>query len=258
MLNAVLDEDILWRDCVVHEIDSHLKPPRWVIFVVGFLIGFLVCFCCKGEEYNCNPIRQANVPYSAHLSDLESHCSRPDIYREEDRVTWAHKMTHGVNADLKNSTPSAEDSFFYVYNNKAFRVIKPRNVTMIQVKLRLPYIGTAFNTYFSTQAINEWNNDITFFLDEWCAYINGCMCGLELHLTDRTVASFDKANQLGLYSIIATKDLNQKDINDYIKYQMDRTELIKSALPNYNKQYYNTLKQYYTGKTDTLQVIRSE
>lgn len=259
MLNAVLDEDALYYNGN-KEKDLHLRPMKWIMFAIGFLCGIIFSNLCRGDEYNCNPIRQTNIQYSAHLSDLGSHCSRPDIYRDPDCVTWAHELTHGVNSDLRNSTPPG-DAFFYVYNSKAFRVLVPRNATMVQVKLRLPYTGTAFQTYFSTLALAHWNDDITYFMDEWCAYLNGCMCGLEQHVMGRTVESFDSANQLGLYSILATKHLNQKDINDFIKFQMDRTEVIRSALPNYNQQYYNTLKQYYSGKViqnNNVEIIKSE
>ena len=105
-----------------------------------------------------------------------SHAPTLDI---KNRMTCAHETTHMINAGLRNSLKKGKNSnVFYLPTGWACVVEEP-NMRKSQVAEFIPLNvrGYRYSTYIT--GATAWENQPLYLVDEWGAYINGAMVGID-------------------------------------------------------------------------------
>ena len=106
-----------------------------VVFAAVFVMFLCVlCSRCCGEWVEVRPVR--NSGYSGLLGELEDRMppGRAAIYRDRDRVTWAHEMTHGLNSEIRNRhAGTGKCNAFYCFGGRAMLLPEPRGLTLSDV-----------------------------------------------------------------------------------------------------------------------------
>ncbi len=148
------------------------------------------------------------------LSDIESHMPAGHIYRDSDKITWAHETTHGINSHLRmkfsrgyRGRDDELDIFgrsvwkiidgkpvfhagringFYCLENRA-SIIEEPPTTMRAAAAMVPRSlrGSCYNLYMVQQA-RSWGDTPLYICDEWIAYTNGSDCRLDLGIQSRS------------------------------------------------------------------------
>jgi len=100
-------------------------------------------------------------------------------YFSNDRVTWGHETTHGINSHIRNTFAKNHRVGFYVGQDKAAVMSQPK-LTLRQIGATVPnnLRGNRHQLYFINQA-GDWNDTPLYCFDEWVAYTNGAAVGLE-------------------------------------------------------------------------------
>jgi hypothetical protein len=117
------------------------------------------------------------------LQDIARHLpsSYGDEYYFDDQLTWAHETTHGINAELRNNynTTGKPANGFYVMQNRGVIIIEP-NCRKSDANAYVPMSlrGFRYDTYLAGQ--EEWEDTPTYLFDEWVAYTNQAVVGVEL------------------------------------------------------------------------------
>lgn len=122
-------------------------------------------------------------------------------YRDDDKVTWAHEGTHGLNARIKIENKMAYG--FYLLNGKAIVLSNP-NFTLKDLAKKIPKEnrGKLYKLYI-VDAQKWWNEKPLYCVDELSAYVNGCIVGIETGMLNRAKYSLDNAKEMYIYSEIA-------------------------------------------------------
>ncbi len=117
------------------------------------------------------------------LTDIQNHLppSYGDMYWFEDSyMTAGHETTHGINSDIRNNhnDTGGRANGFYVLENRGVVVQEPN----IRKADALPFIpqalqGSRHQLYMIEQT--AWDDTPTYVFDEWTAYINGAMVGVD-------------------------------------------------------------------------------
>ncbi len=155
--------------------------------------------------------RVTNNKFKACLSDIDGHMPNhlARTYRSSDGdvVTSGHEITHYINSRLRNEQKSQNG--FYVLHDKGF-LIKSPSVTLKQVADATPPYkrGRVYQLYM-VDAQEWWNDTCLYPLDEFVAYINGTLVGIEYDLKDRAMYSFDNALEMWEYCKVA-QELSRK------------------------------------------------
>jgi hypothetical protein len=121
------------------------------------------------------------------LSDIEGHMPAGHIYKDSDKITWAHETTHGINSHLRQKFSNGQKmNGFYCLNNKAAMILEPPT-TISKVAGLVPSSlrGGVYNLYLVSQA-SSWNDTPLYIFDEWIAYTNGSDCRLDLGIEQRS------------------------------------------------------------------------
>ena len=127
------------------------------------------------------PLRATPGNLGTVLADIESHMPVGHIYRENDRVTWGHETTHGLNSRIRQMFGGNIGAFYCLRSRAA--VFPNPHVTISQVA---PYVPRSlrgwitYSPYMVGRSANEWNSTPLYICDEWSAYINGSATGLDL------------------------------------------------------------------------------
>jgi len=165
------------------------------------------------------PIR--TVDYGHHIiNDIEQHMPPQHIYRDNDKITWAHETTHGLDAEIRNR---------YQYENNCYYVLKNKYVILPRCKLSLVEIRNVIPDFVmrDTQHVNfyfdnhTWNN-AQYILEEWTAYINGAYMYNEIKPRDGE-SEVVFALMFNVYCMYISLNEPNKEINNFIKYQTLRT-----------------------------------
>lgn len=141
------------------------------------------------------------------LSDIESHMPAGHIYKDSDKITWAHETTHGINSNIRQKFSGSEVNWgrsvwreidgkpvfhagrvngFYCLDNKA-AVINEPNVRIQTVAAAVPQSlrGPVYSLYLVQQA-QSWGDTPLYIMDEGIAYQNGSACRLDLGIQERS------------------------------------------------------------------------
>lgn len=111
--------------------------------------------------------------------DVTRHCtSWRNYYFSGDYMTTTHETTHGVNADIRNSTGGRVNAF-YMLRNSAIVVNEP-NFSKSAVAQYVPdnLKGDRYSMY--VEGMTEWNDRPLYLWDEYTAYTNGAYCAAEI------------------------------------------------------------------------------
>lgn len=139
----------------------------------------------KFENYP--PIRGSGLESLGKvLGDIESHMPAGHIYVDNDKITWAHETTHGINSNARMKfSRNGRINAFYVLENRVV-VIQEPNTTIRNVAANVPESlrGGVYNLYLVQQAA-AWNDTPLYIFDEWSAYVNGSDCRLDLDIYNR-------------------------------------------------------------------------
>jgi len=114
------------------------------------------------------------------LSDIESRMPAGHIYRDADAVTWAHETTHGINSRIRQAHASrGRVNGVYVLQGQAV-VFQEPPIRLSDVAATVPAAlrGETFQLYLVQQR-QYWENEPLYVLDEWAAYTNGSLVGME-------------------------------------------------------------------------------
>jgi hypothetical protein len=146
---------------------------------------------------------QQNPRWGPVLTDIVNHEAPGDSNPYDSLVTKGHETSHGIHAYIRNhlespvsfaalpgpwfpmlirrrSTVTAERANgFYVLANRAVRVREP-NIRKSHV---IPYVpaslrGPRYQTYVVGQT--AWDDTPLYLWDEWTAYVNGGLVGVDL------------------------------------------------------------------------------
>ena len=139
------------------------------------------------EWSNYEPKRDNVTGLGDVLNDIESHMPAGHIYRDSDKITWAHETSHGIHSHLRMKfRRDKRINGFYLLDNKACIIEEPN--TTIQATARIvpkSLRGGVYNLYMIQQA-RSWGDTPLYIFDEWVAYANGSACRLDLEIKPRS------------------------------------------------------------------------
>jgi len=127
--------------------------------------------------------RSASAVEGSVIQDLEQRMPENHQYRADDRVTWAHETTHGLQADIRNARFEPEKkrplNAFYHLDGRAILVREPDfKISTYAEKIPKAVRGIVFEQYIVKQ-LKWWDNYPLYPWDEWTAYTNGVACRIE-------------------------------------------------------------------------------
>ncbi len=115
------------------------------------------------------------------LQDIMNHEAPGDNDSYDDMITLGHETTHGINSWVRNrmSQGSKRANGYYLMNNKAALVEEP-NMRKSQIAPFVPRSlrNSRYDMYVTGQS--GWDDMPTYIMDEWVAYINGSIAGVDL------------------------------------------------------------------------------
>jgi len=191
------------------------------------------------EVNQVSNIVQENSVYAGIIN--YSHDPTLDI---KNRMTCAHETTHMINAGLRNSLKKGKNiNVFYLPTGWAC-VIEEPNMRKSQVAQFIPsnVRGYRYSTYVT--GATEWDNQPLYLVDEWSAYINGAMVGIDdvnnNRYTDGWTDGVSGCLELSLYCVALSMA-----IEEYDKEYWNNNDHFKSFMKWNLQRAYNT---YIIGK----------
>ena len=191
------------------------------------------------EVNQVSNIVQENSVYAGIIN--YSHDPTLDI---KNRMTCAHETTHMINAGLRNSLKKGKNiNVFYLPTGWAC-VIEEPNMRKSQVAQFIPsnVRGYRYSTYVT--GATEWDNQPLYLVDEWSAYINGAMVGIDdvnnNRYTDGWTDGVSGCLELSLYCVALSMA-----IEEYDKEYWNNNDHFKSFMKWNLQRAYNT---YMIGK----------
>lgn len=177
------------------------------------------------QEYKIHiaqPIRESNLGQKS-LDDLERHMPENHIYRDNNKITWAHETTHGLNQHLTNKfAPNAR--CYYIYENRYVIVPKP-NMSLLNLYGRIPDFvrrDTAVLLHYFQN--NTWDNS-EYILEEWVAYVNGCYARQDLKIeSDDSEITF--ALMFNVYALYLSLYEDNQEVLAFIRFNSERLRYI--------------------------------
>lgn len=115
------------------------------------------------------------------LADIDSRLPATGLvssatYRDQDRLTWTHEATHGVNSLVRTRYAPRTGGYnaAYVLGGRAAVILEPRPVRLQEVARFVPNELKGHTTYsmYMVNAAVSWNNEPLYVFDEWTAYTN--------------------------------------------------------------------------------------
>ena len=162
------------------------------------------------EVNQVSNIVQENSVYAGIIN--YSHDPTLDI---KNRMTCAHETTHMINAGLRNSLKKGKNiNVFYLPTGWAC-VIEEPNMRKSQVAQFIPsnVRGYRYSTYVT--GATEWDNQPLYLVDEWSAYINGAMVGIDdvnnNRYTDGWTDGVSGCLELSLYCVALSMAIEEYD-----------------------------------------------
>lgn len=112
-------------------------------------------------------------------ADVINHCPKYKEYLVgSDKISSAHEVTHCINSDVRNAAGGNVNAFYHM-RDRAIVLPEPKcrksdAVEFIPQSLRF----SRYSTYVSGQS--EWDGQPLYLWDEWTAYLNGAITGIDL------------------------------------------------------------------------------
>lgn len=185
----------------------------------------------------------SNDAWGVYLTDIENHLpwKYGKQYRFDDKNTWAHETTHGIQAHLNNEWSKADRNgkrdvyWLYIGYDKAAGIPQP-NIKISDISRLVPekLRKSRFNLYLVEQR-KYFENEPIYIFDEWVAYCNGAECGNEL-LNKKLVQKQNKTDELWSvveFSVYATyvaisqkkndPDYDNKQLMEFLAFNLERS-----------------------------------
>lgn len=189
--------------------------------------------------YSYPPKRQVNI--TGYLGDVESHLSPNHPYKSDDKITWTHEGTHGINSNLRNAYKG--EACVYLLDNTAFRMNQITYWKLSDIAREIPQNlrGDIYKLYMVDQQ-RYWNDTPLYTIDEMSAYLNGTRSGAQLKMgQSRVEYSLRCAIEMYGYSGTVYKMArNMADIKDLKSLLL----FVKLRLVQLVKLYPNTFVTY--------------
>lgn len=177
-----------------------------------------------------NRIREVSDPdLGVTLGDLESHIAKDHRYKDDNKITWSHQVSHGINAAIRNKVYTKEPfNGFYVLQDRSILLREP-SITIREISEEIPEVlrGPSFKIYLVDQ-IDKWNDRPLYLIDEWVAFTNGAEVGKELNF-EGWYFELLQAHNFNVYclymAMIVNRDIsNYRDDNlkKFIKWNIER------------------------------------
>lgn len=185
------------------------------------------------------------------LSDIEGHMPEGHIYKDEDKITWGHETTHGINSNLRMKFSIRKTSLgetqllgiwiddihghkvfksyaringFYVLEDRAVIINEP-DTTVETVAELVPRSlrGGVYKLYMIDQA-KSWNDTPLYIFDEWTAYTNGSAVRLDLNLKERSETVLYML-EFNVYALCLAQACKTEDVQfkNYLKWNIERS-----------------------------------
>lgn len=167
----------------------------------------------------CPALRDlSHIELGRVLTDIESHMPAGHIYRDNDKITWGHETTHGINARVRNDYNSRMQkrvNAFYVLDDNVAIIEEPKT-TIREVAAKVPESlrGSVYNLYLIEQT-KSWNDTPLYILDEWTAYTNGSAVRLNLDIESRSETVLHMLEFI-VYSICVGMFTDNIDLKHYL------------------------------------------
>lgn len=151
----------------------------------------------------------SNSSWKSFLTDIHNHLPKQygNQYYGGDLITHCHETTHGINNHISNTYGYYG---YYVGNDKACIVKQPK-IKISQVASLIPnnLRGSRYQLYLISQQ-KDWNSYPLYLFDEWVAYTNGAITGLQV------VDSFESGQNLHMVMTARSMNYNFNLISDRI------------------------------------------
>lgn len=201
---------------------------KYVLIVVGLLfVAFCTSqlFCSYGliavsdKEPSFIEVPQVTnrIKETSVYADIINYAKKPTL-DIKNRMTCAHETTHMINLDLRNTFKKDKDiNAFYLPPGWAVIIDEPR-IRKSQVAEYVPtnVRGYRFSTYVT--GARDWEDKPLYLIDEWCAYINGGMVGIDdvnnNRYTDGWTDGVSGCLELSLYCVALCIAIEEHD-NEY-------------------------------------------
>jgi hypothetical protein len=208
------------------------------------------------EFQNYPLVRSLDNSLGKVLSDIDAHMPAGHIYRDSDKITWAHETSHGIhsNARMKFSNGKKINAF-YVLENKIV-VIEEPDTRIRTVASRVPSSlrGGVFSLYLVQQA-GSWDDTPLYIFDEWSAYTNGSACRLDLGIRDRS-ETVQYMLEFNVYSscVAWTSGSNDPQLKAFLTWQIERAmKIYKDSAELGNLQNSDSYLEKMRTSTDAAQ-----
>ena len=117
------------------------------------------------------------------LTDVVRHlpASYGTTYYDSDKVTHGHETSHGIHSHLRNyfNNTGQQANGFYVLGDRAAIIVEP-DIRKSDVAAYVPSVlrGSRFSLYITGST--AWDDTPLYVWDEWVAYTNGGIIGVDL------------------------------------------------------------------------------
>jgi hypothetical protein len=164
------------------------------------------------------------------LQDIDSHMPAGHQYSANNKVTWAHETTHGINSNIRNKHQDASKvNGFYCLQDRACVIYEPKTtIRAIAPKVPQALRGPSYQLYLVQQA-GDWNDRPLYLFDEWIAYTNGSETGRELNHQDwyYELLQAHNFNVYCMYLAMTVKktcpDYDDKQMKAFMMWNIERT-----------------------------------
>jgi hypothetical protein len=186
------------------------------------------------------PILHNAIREESRLADIMNRARRVEHFGN--RGTDGHEATHEINSNVRNAQGGMVNAFYLMDGNVA--VLKEPGIRKSAVAAYVPASlrDYRFNTYVA--GARDWDDRPLYLVDEWSAYINGCIVALDDAKSNRGRDNSDRACgciDLGIYCVALAMAVEKQDpayfkneaqFLDFMNYQWGRAkEVFDQAAP---------------------------
>lgn len=169
------------------------------------------------------------------FSDVLSHSPQKPWGNDGGRHINVHETAHGIHSDLRNEYEKLLKyrlNAFYSLNGNVI-ILKESNITIRHVVKFVPLKLRSYrwNLYF-VEKLPDWNDQPSYILDEWVAYILGSKCAVEDNNKNIATIKSDAVSgclDFSIYAVAFAMAVKTHD-NEYWKNNPQFKEVIKYYL----------------------------
>lgn len=188
-----------------------------------------------------------NTELGSVLGDIEAQLNPGHPYKDNDRITWSHEGTHGINARIKNELCGPTQEGIYLGFKKAATLFSP-GIKLANVAKAVPneLRGDIYKLYLVDQQ-RYWNDRPLYVFNEWSAYYAGAKYRLEHNIKERGETCRYMMEAM-MYSVVCIKasefPLNLRRF--FVWLAADTINLYRESehLTDYNQSYWNKAKEH--------------